>query len=98
MEPKKKLNTILVINALFQLTNDIGKKQKINTDKESESGEYLSQDTWQEPIYNICLKVKGNFIYNYKLKKFEHMSETPVHGNFYRMQSIKKELFKHELK
>ena len=45
MEPEKGLNTILVINALFQLTNDIGKKQKINTDKESESGEYLSQDT-----------------------------------------------------
>ena len=41
MEPVEKLKTILVINALFQLTNDIGKKQKVNTDKESESGEYL---------------------------------------------------------
>ena len=42
------------------------------------------------------LKNKDNFIYIYKLKKFEHMSETPVRGNFYHMQSIKKELFKHE--
>ena len=41
MEPEKKLNTILVSNALFQLTNNIGKKQKINTDKESESAEYI---------------------------------------------------------
>ena len=43
-------------------------------------------------------KNKGNSIYNYKLKKFEHISETPVRGNFHHMQSIKKELFKHELK
>ena len=43
-------------------------------------------------------KNKGNFIYNYKLKRFEHMSETPVWGSFYHMQSIKKEIFKHELK
>ena len=41
MEPEKKFNTILVINALFQLTNDIEKKQRINTDKELESGEYI---------------------------------------------------------
>ena len=43
------------------------------------------------------LKNKDNFTYIYKLKKFERMSETPVRGNFYHMQSIKKELFKHEL-
>ena len=43
-------------------------------------------------------KNKGNFIYNYKLKKCKHMSETPVRGNFYHMQWIKKELFKHDLK
>ena len=35
-------------------------------------------------------KNKGNFIYNYKLKKYKHMSETPVRGNFYHMQWIKK--------
>ena len=34
---------------------------------------------------------KGNSAYNYKLKKYEHMSETPVHGDFYYLQSIRKD-------
>ena len=41
---------------------------------------------------------KGNFVYNYKLKKFEHMSNTPMRGNFYHIQWIKKNLWKHALK
>ena len=41
---------------------------------------------------------KGNFDYNYKLKKFEHMSNTPMRGNFYHIQLIKKDLWKHALK
>ena len=36
-------------------------------------------------------KNKGNFVYNYKLKKYEHMSETPMRGDFYYLQSIKKD-------
>ena len=36
-------------------------------------------------------KNKGNFVYNYKLKKYEHMSETPMCGDFFYLQSIKKD-------
>ena len=32
----------------------------------------------------------GNFAYNYKLKKYEHMSQTPMLGGFYYLQSTKK--------
>ena len=98
MEPEKKLNTILVINALFQLTNDIGKKTK---DKYRQRigiwGIYMTRYMTRTNLRHL-FKNKGNFIYNYKLKRFEHMSETPVWGSFYHMQSIKKEIFKHELK
>ena len=41
---------------------------------------------------------KGNFIYNHKLKKWEHISETPLRGNFNHIQRIKKDLWKHALK
>ena len=41
---------------------------------------------------------KDNFGYNYKLKKYKHMSETPMRGDFYFLQSIKKDLLKHALK
>ena len=36
-------------------------------------------------------KNKGNLVYNYKLKKYKHMSETPMRGDFYYLQSIKKD-------
>ena len=36
-------------------------------------------------------KNKGNLVYNYKLKKYEHMSETPMLDDFYYLQSIKKD-------
>ena len=32
----------------------------------------------------------GNFAYNYKLKKYEDMSQTPMLGGFYYLQSTKK--------
>ena len=41
---------------------------------------------------------KGNFVYNHKLKKFEHMSNMPVRGNFYHIHWVKKDLWKHALK
>ena len=34
-------------------------------------------------------KNKSNFIFNYKFKKYEHFSETPVHYDYYRLQEIK---------
>ena len=41
---------------------------------------------------------KGNFGSNYKLKKYKRMSETPMRGDFYFLQSIKKDLLKYSLK
>ena len=46
----------------------------------------------------LLFKNKGKFVYNYKLKKYEHMSETPMRNDFYYLQSIKRGLFKHVLK
>ena len=43
-------------------------------------------------------KNKGNFVYNYKLKKYEHMSKTPMHYDFKFLKSIRKDLFKHALR
>ena len=41
--------------------------------------------------YRHLLKNKGYFLYNYKLKKYEHMKDTPMHYNFKSMQEFKKE-------
>ena len=43
-------------------------------------------------------KNKGNFVYNYKLKKFEHMSKTPICNDYYYLQAIRKDLFRDVLK
>ena len=43
-------------------------------------------------------KNKGNFIFNCKLKKYEHFSETPMRYDYYRLQEVKKGLFKYGLK
>ena len=39
-------------------------------------------------------KNKGNFVYNYKLKKFEHMSKTPMCHDYHYLQTIRKDLLK----
>ena len=43
-------------------------------------------------------KNKGNFIFNYKLKKYEHFCETSMCFNCYSLLEIKKGLFKYALK
>ena len=48
--------------------------------------------------YRYLFKNKGNFVYNYKLKNYEHMSETPMRYNFKEIEDIKKDLRKHVLK
>ena len=47
-----------------------------------------------------CLfKNNSYFVYNCKLKKYEHMNDTPMHHDFKSMQSFKEEyLFKNALK
>ena len=45
--------------------------------------------------YRFLFKNKGYFVYNYKLKKYEHMKNTPIHYDFKRMQDFEEEaLFK----
>ena len=36
-------------------------------------------------------KNKGYHVYNYRLKKYEHMNDTPMHHDFKLMQQFKKE-------
>ena len=43
-------------------------------------------------------KNKSNFVYNHKLKKYEHMSKTPMRVGFKFLQPIRKDLFKHALR
>ena len=50
---------------------------------------YWTRDMTQTRMRHL-IKNKGNFIYNYKLKKYEHMSETPMWYNFKEIQDIKK--------
>ena len=39
-------------------------------------------------------KNKGNFVYNYKHKKFEYMSKTPMCRDYHYLQTIRKDLLK----
>ena len=39
-------------------------------------------------------KNEGNFVYNYKPKKFEHMSETPMHYDYDFLQQTRKDVLK----
>ena len=52
--------------------------------------------TWTRQRF--LFKNKGNFIYNYKLKKFEHISETPIKFEHEYLQRIKENSFKNVLK
>ena len=44
--------------------------------------------TWTKDRY--LFKNKGNFVYNYKLKKFEHMSKTLMQYDYKNLQKVKK--------
>ena len=46
----------------------------------------------------FLFKNKGNFIYNYKLKKFEHISQTPLKFEYDYLQRIKENSFTNVLK
>ena len=80
----------------FQLGNAIGEKENLNTEEKYVS--FIGQGIWPKPGTTYLFKNKGNFVYNFKLKKYKHMSETPVHYEFRDIQSIKKDLWKHALK
>ena len=45
--------------------------------------------------HRFLFKNEGYHVYNYSLKKYEHMNDTPMHHDFKWMQRYKKEyLFK----
>ena len=52
--------------------------------------------TWTRQ--RVLFKNKGNFTYNSKLKKFEHISETPIKFEHEYLQRIKEISFKNVLK
>ena len=46
----------------------------------------------------FLFKNNGNYVYNYRLKEYEHLNDTPRHHDFKWMQRFKKEfLFKNAL-
>ena len=48
--------------------------------------------------FRHLFKNRGYLVYNYKLKKYEHINKTPLHHEFKSMQQFKKEyFFKHAL-
>ena len=48
--------------------------------------------------YIHLFKNKGKFVFNYKLKKYERLSETPLRYDFYRVQNVKDRWYKHDFK
>ena len=52
--------------------------------------------TWTNRRF--LFKNKGDFVYNYKLKKFEHMSETQMRYDYEHLQIIRKDSLKNVLK
>ena len=78
----------------FQHGNAIGRNQNQNMDKKLASA--IGQDIWPRLDIDIYSKA-GNFVYNYKLKKYEHMNNTPVYYEFKDMQEIKRNLWKNVL-
>ena len=73
----------------LKITKNKYKRSAANTKKR-----YFRYMTWTRQRF--LFKNKGNFIYSYKLKKFEHISETPINTNIYK--ELKKNSFKNVLK
>ena len=87
---------IRAINALFQLITFIGKKTKDKYKIQKKRVYWTRYMTWTYRRH--LFKNKGNFVYNYKLKKFEHMSKTPMCNDYYYLQAIRKDIFRDVLK
>ena len=49
---------------------------------------YMTQTNFRH-----LLKNKGYLVYNYKLKKYEHMNKTPLHHEYKSMLQFKNEYF-----
>ena len=92
MEPENWLAMIRTINALFQLITFIGKKTKDKYKIQKKRVYWTRYMTWTNRRH--LFKNKGNFVYNYKLKKFEHMSKTSMCNDYCYLQAIRKDLFR----
>ena len=64
----------------------------------------IQKKNWLHVLDKACdrnqvylFKNKGNFVYNYKLRKYELMNDTPMHFEFKYIQEIKKDLWKNAL-
>ena len=94
VEQERKLSTTQIINASFQLIKLIGKKTK---------NKYKSRNLYRTRYltitnYRHLFENKGKFVFNYKLKKYEHLSETPMRYDFYRLQNVKERMQKNVFK
>ena len=49
---------------------------------------YMTQTNFRHLFKN-----KGYLVYNYKLKKYEHLNKTPLHQEYKSMQQFKNEFF-----
>ena len=78
----------------FQHGNAIGRNQSQNINKKLAPA--IGQDIWPRLDIDIYSKA-GNFVYNYKLKKYEHFNNTPMYYEFKDMQEIKRNLWKNVL-
>ena len=97
-DKKSKNGTRKLINydqdnkCISPTSNLYWKKTKINTKCKKERVYWTRYMTLTNRRH--LFKNKGNFVYNYKLKKFEHMSKTPMCHDYNYLQTIRKDLFK----
>ena len=83
----------------YQCTNPTYKRYwKETKDKYKRISKFYWTRYMTRTNHRHSFKNKGNLVYNYKLKKYEHMSQTPMRGDIFYLQSIKKDLSKHALK
>ena len=81
---------------IIQLITFIGKKTKDKYKIQKKTVYWARYRTWTNRRH--LFKNKGNSVYNYKLKKFEHMSKTPICNDYNYLQAIRKDLFRDVLK
>ena len=84
-ERENILNTVEDISAFVQLKSVIGEKQK---DKYNLTGVYWTRYMTQYGIRHL-FKNKGNLVFNHKLRKYVHISKTPMKYYFHYTETVK---------
>ena len=71
-------------NLGYHCTNPPYKRyQRETKDKYKRRSNFYSTRYMTRTNCRHLFKNKGNLVYNYKLKKYEHMSETPMRSDFF---------------